>query len=85
MSIRTHQAEQENGENGDEKMNRAEMKKKMMRALASYVWRNENLSLDNVMATYFDDLSEWSEADFKRWELVEDELSREFFRRSGEE
>jgi hypothetical protein len=66
-------------------MNRAEMKKKMMRALASYVWRNECLSLEAVMGHYFDDLSEWSDADFRRWELVEDELSREFFRRSGEE
>ena len=65
-------------------MNKAEMKKKKMRALASYVWRNEFLSLENVMDNYFDDRSQWTEADFKRWALVEEELSREFFRRSGE-
>tara|TARA_Y100001937_G_C7086734_1_gene315711 strand:+ start:627 stop:836 length:210 start_codon:yes stop_codon:yes gene_type:complete len=65
-------------------MNKAEMKKKMMRALASYVWRNENLSLKNVMAMYYDDFTDWTEADLKRWEMVEDELSIEFFRRSGE-
>ena len=65
-------------------MNKTEMKKKMMRALASYVWGNECLSLENVMSSYFDDHTEWTDADLKRWSLVEDELSREFFRRSGE-
>lgn len=65
-------------------MNKQEMKKKMMRALASYVWRNDVLSLETVMSDYFDDDREWTEAALKRWEKVEDELSEEFFRRSGE-
>ena len=64
-------------------MNKQEMKKKMLRALASYVWRNENLSLEAVMSDYFDDNKEWTEAELKRWEMVEDELSLEFSRRSG--
>ena len=64
-------------------MNRMEMKKKMMRALASYVYRNENLSLEVVMHDYFDDDRKWTEAELKRWVKVEDELSREFFNRSG--
>ena len=66
-------------------MNKQEMKKKMLRALASYVYRNETLSLENVMGDYFDSYQEWTEADYKRWERVEDELSLEFYRRSGEE
>ena len=66
-------------------MNKQEMKKKMMRALASYVLRNESLSLEAVMYSYFDDDRKWTEAALKRWEKVEDELSEEFSRRSGEE
>lgn len=60
-------------------MNKMEMKKKMLRALASYVWRNDALSLQAITGE-----ENWTDAEFKRWDRVEDELSLEFSRRSGE-
>ena len=65
-------------------MDKATMKRRMMRALASYVYRNESLSLEEVMSGYFNQSGPWTEAEQRRWDTVENELSREFFRRSGE-
>jgi len=65
-------------------MDKATMKRRMMRALASYVYGNESLSLENVMSSYFDKSGPWTEAESRRWAKMEGELSQEFFRRSGE-
>lgn len=62
-------------------MNKKQMKKKLLRLLASYVYHNEALT-ENMRTTENYEQAEWTQKEWGRYEDVMAELSVEFYRRS---